>query len=936
MAFVLLATDVRHNRAVAIKVMRSELATTVNADRFVREIEIAAGLTHPHILPVHDSGVADGILFYVMPFVEGETLAARIAREGALSVQDTVRFTREIAGALDFAHQRGIVHRDIKPENVLLPGGVAVVADFGLARALETDRSRLRITEVGAGIGSPTYLSPEQALGSSDLDGRSDQYSLACVVFEMLTGRPPFDATSMQAMLAQHISKPPPKASELVPGLPSQLDVVLGRALSKSPSDRYGSMGEFAEELAAATSGAPARRRRLALRWRWAAATAAAVIALGVFASRLPHRLADIAPLDDNVIVVAPFDVLGASLGFWREGLMDVLARSLDGAGPLRAVPTSVVLRSWSGHADRASTVALGRRERAGLAVFGQVIGTGGDSLRVTISLYDVRGDSALTGDFQVLDLASRIDRVGDSATVRLLRALSRSRHISAATTASIGAHNLPALKAFLRGEQLYRRNDFVNARSAYDEAIASDSSFALAYYRVGSTLRWLAGAGQGDHMVFAHRAGELNHGLSARDSLMILADSLLPDPQRGEFVDPAALARSRRRFATLERATVQYPGDPEVWTELAEARLRTGAGPEPRKVMAAIDSAMRVDSMFAPAYRTGIGLTLPFGGRDSALVLARRYLRIIPGDSMIAALTDVLAGRQTDAELRRATDKWPADATRNAAFIMARWPDASAAAVRWFRIMTEKPGAPYAFLGAALRFRGRVGEALQVRDSAFRYNSNGASEFLFASRFAPSEGTRLDSLVTLWLTDGRTEIAPIAVVRAHDRGDTAALVRFTQWPDRMPAAGGSPPAPQREYISSAARAYLALLRRDTVTAEREFGGLADTLAWEQNTSAIVLDAANVLIARNRGAQALELLDRHSPVKTGVSGWQPLWYLTVARASSLVGDRERAESAARYGIAAWSRADPRPRAVLDSTISDLRRRGVRAESVVAP
>src|SRR5262249_24010857 len=151
-------------------------------DRFVREIEIAAGLTHPHILPVHDSGAADGILFYVMPFVEGETLAARIAREGSLSVQETVRLAREIASALNYAHQRGIIHRDIKPETVLLPGGVAAVADFGLARALEAESGKLRLTDVGTGVGTPTYLSPEQALGRHDIDARSDQYSLACVV----------------------------------------------------------------------------------------------------------------------------------------------------------------------------------------------------------------------------------------------------------------------------------------------------------------------------------------------------------------------------------------------------------------------------------------------------------------------------------------------------------------------------------------------------------------------------------------------------------------------------------------------------------------------------------------------------------------------------------------------------------------------------------
>jgi len=220
MAFVVLANDLRHNRRVAIKVLRGELSSTVNADRFLREIEIAAGLTHPHILPVHDSGAEDGLLFYVMPYVEGETLAARIAREGALSLDETMRLTRQIASALDYAHGQAIVHRDIKPENVLLPGGVAVVADFGLARALERDSGAMRITDIGMGIGTPTYLSPEQALGSNDVDARSDQYSLACVVYEMLAGQPPFDGKTIQAMFAQHISKPAPKISTVKSGIP--------------------------------------------------------------------------------------------------------------------------------------------------------------------------------------------------------------------------------------------------------------------------------------------------------------------------------------------------------------------------------------------------------------------------------------------------------------------------------------------------------------------------------------------------------------------------------------------------------------------------------------------------------------------------------------------------------------------------------------------
>ncbi|HLB82808.1 MAG TPA: serine/threonine-protein kinase, partial [Gemmatimonadales bacterium] len=204
MATVFRAEDRKHHRAVAIKVLRADLAAVLGPDRFLREIEIAARLQHPHILPLYDSGAAAGFLYYVMPYVEGESLRDRLTREKQLPQDDALRIATEVAGALAYAHSRGVVHRDIKPENIMLSGGAAVVADFGIARAVSAAGQSRHLTETGTIIGTPAYMSPEQATGATEIDGRSDQYSLACVLYEMLVGEPPFTGPTAQAVIARH------------------------------------------------------------------------------------------------------------------------------------------------------------------------------------------------------------------------------------------------------------------------------------------------------------------------------------------------------------------------------------------------------------------------------------------------------------------------------------------------------------------------------------------------------------------------------------------------------------------------------------------------------------------------------------------------------------------------------------------------------------
>ena len=248
MATVWLAEERKHGRKVAIKVMRPEFAASLNADRFLREIGIAARLSHPHIVPLIDSGEVDGLPYYVSPFVPGGSLRDRLEREGRLAIKDALRIAQEVGAGLDYAHREGFVHRDVKPENILFADGHALLADFGVARATCSDHGTL-VTEVGMALGTPEYMSPGQASGESDLGSRSDVYSFACVVYEMLAGRPPFRGTSSRAVMSSHLVEPPPLVRALRPDVPTSIEEALSRALAKDPAKRFASVAEFVEQL---------------------------------------------------------------------------------------------------------------------------------------------------------------------------------------------------------------------------------------------------------------------------------------------------------------------------------------------------------------------------------------------------------------------------------------------------------------------------------------------------------------------------------------------------------------------------------------------------------------------------------------------------------------------------------------------------------------
>jgi serine/threonine-protein kinase len=257
MATVYLAEDLRHHRPVALKVLRPDLAATLGAERFLLEIETTAGLRHPHLLPLYDSGAADGVLYYVMPYVEGESLRDRLLREPQLPLEEALELTREIADALSYAHGRGVIHRDIKPENILLERGHAVVADFGIARAVRSARGTDHITAPGMAVGTVAYMSPEQAAGDAGVDGRSDVYALGCLLYEMLAGQPPFTGPSAESVARQHLAAAPPPVRQFRPAIPASVEAALARALAKAPADRFPTPGAFAAALDAPAPMAP-------------------------------------------------------------------------------------------------------------------------------------------------------------------------------------------------------------------------------------------------------------------------------------------------------------------------------------------------------------------------------------------------------------------------------------------------------------------------------------------------------------------------------------------------------------------------------------------------------------------------------------------------------------------------------------------------------
>jgi serine/threonine-protein kinase len=573
----------------------------VLGERFHREIRLAASLGHPHILTVHDSGEADGLLWYTMPVVDGESLRQRLKREGALALEEAVRIGRSVAEALDFAHSHGVVHRDIKPENILLFGNEPMVADFGIALAIDAaDQERLTLT--GLSLGTPAYMSPEQALGDTRVDRRSDLYSLGCVVYEMLAGEPPYTGPTPQAIVAKRLTGPPPPLGA-VRDVPEALEQTIHTVLARNPADRFATGRDFAQALAqaaAAPRGTTAPRlEATAARGRsrrWPALAALLAVAVGSAVGWMAlQRFRVTAPLSASQLAVLPFTVPAAgSFGYLAEGMVDLLSRNLNGVGMQATVDPGRVMSAIGGaekggvqNAERGHEIA--RRLGAGRYILGSVHAAGGH-LRIQAQLYQESGGA---GRVEPIAQASAegdstaLFQLVDQLSAQLLVRGERSQGARLAQTASLTTSALPALKAYLDGERNLRAAQFDSAVAGFQAATALDSSFALAHYRLAVAAAWTGRMGLLAPSIT--RALALADRLSERDRALLAAFA--------EMVAGRPDEAERRYREILET----YPDDLEARFQLANVLYNYNAprGRPPGEAREHYDRVLESDPKF-------------------------------------------------------------------------------------------------------------------------------------------------------------------------------------------------------------------------------------------------------------------------------------------------------------------------------------------------
>jgi serine/threonine-protein kinase len=679
MATVFLAQDLKHDRPVALKVLHPEIAAGLGSERFLREIHLAARLQHPHILTVYDSGEAAGRLWFTMPFIEGESLRDRLRREGQLPVADAVRITREAALALDFAHRRGAIHRDIKPENILLADGQALVADFGIARALGGGDERL--TETGLTLGTPAYMSPEQAAGDKGMDARTDVYSLGIVLYEMLAGETPFAAPTAQAMIARRMLESPKPLTELRETVPEGVAQAVARALAKAPADRFATAAEFARALeegsvrtvsapAAASTGELTRQDRAPVRPSDRATVpphrrASLLIGLGfvlglgvLFGWLRSHREVEpTGPGTTRLLAVLPFENLGDSTDeYFADGITDEVRGKLATLGGLKVIASSSAGQyKHSNKTPEQIAQELGVQYLLVGKIRWEKRQDGQSRVRVSPELVQVTPgsaattrwqqpfDASLTDVFQVqADIAGRVAQALDVA-------LGDSTRHDLATRPT---RNLAAYDAYLKGLEIYNSttdpNRLRQAISFFEQAVALDTAYAPAWARLSQAASYLS------------FVGVPTPGLTERSRVAAeRALALAPDRPEGRLAMGDYLRRIKLDYAgaidQYSQGERQSPSNAELFRGIGQAELTLG------RFDASIEhltQAQRLDPRSPGAAQALTQEFLWLKRYDEGLASADRWIALAPDNffayetkAMLLASRGDLAGGRAIAE---------------------------------------------------------------------------------------------------------------------------------------------------------------------------------------------------------------------------------------------------------------------------------------------
>ena len=922
MSRLFLATERSLDRKVVVKLLPPELASEVSAARFKREMDLAAHLQHPHILPILGAGSADGLLYYLMPYVEGESLRHRLTDAGRLPIAQAVLILQEVADALAFAHERGIVHRDIKPENILLQAGHAVVTDFGIARAL-SGTSAGNLTGTGISIGTPGYMAPEQAVGDPTVDARADVYALGVVGYEMFTGRTPFDGPSVQAIVKAHLTEVPKPLATVAPGVPRRMADAIMRALAKAPDERFASAREFVQ-YCGTVAVVPAGRRPVSTGTVATAATAV-VLLLGalLLRGRSTHAM------DPNVVAVAPFDILAPELSLWHDGMVDVLSRNLDGMGPLRTISPSVVIKGFHGRADAASAVALGRRTDARYVVIGRLEQVGTDSVRAVVNVVDVtRGRAGQ--DVELREAESSMDRLGDSLAVRLVRNLPATAGLANLRLSSLGTRSLPALKAFLRAESFFRRSEWDSAAAYYGNAIAQDSGFAIAWAGLGLTSGWSTNIANANTAASQLRAGALNHGLGRRDSILVLVDSLIVAAQI-TLPSPAAWNHLRRLYATIDSGVRLYPRDPVAWYAYGDVRFHFPRAPgiwsSDRDALADFDSSLVLDSTASPVYTHPVELALELGD----IARARRYLASaiaqVPtgpgrlrlditrafigfdGGPRLPAILDTVD--RLDVELASVPVRARADSVEVLARLGAEW------LARPGYLMGSTAARMQRRMEELLGYRGHVRAAMAIPGAEDMPDFSSlmlldaipadSARAAMARRFAKLSSVSNEGDVVYWASIGDT-------ARVRGVADSVRIV--------MSADSGLPPWLLR-YFQMETQSLLALARGDSADALRQLDAVPDSLCIGCG-GPINYVHARLLAAVGRDRDAYNLLSVRDEDMIASALVVPRT-LELARVAERLGKAREAVDAYAFVVAAWDRADPELAQIVKEASAALRR-----------